>query len=113
MKLSLDKMINRLTGRRWQYQVEFTYTLQPGVPNSGTVSRGMTLSVNDRNILADHRHIKKALIPDFVKELPPHLRTNGALMISKISYIGWFRDRDVRPPQTGKLGHRKPFGALV
>ncbi|MEG0063010.1 MAG: hypothetical protein RR740_00255 [Pseudomonas sp.] len=113
MKLSLDKLIHWLTGRRWQYQVEFTYTLQPGVPNSGTVSRGMTFSVTDRNIIADQRKIKKILVPDFVQALPKYMRTNGDLTLSKISYIGWFRDRKVRPVQTGKVGHKKRFGAVV
>lgn len=112
-KLSFDKLISLLTGRSWQYHVTFKYTLQPGVPNSGSLERTMTVSVTDRNLMAHHRHIKKTIVGDMVKSLPKQFRTNGDLELVHINYIGWFRNRKHVPVQTRKLGHKKRFGAVL
>lgn len=114
-KFSFDKLIHKLTGRTWNYHVTFRYNMNPGVPNTGYVTNSMTMSVTDRNELAFHRNLKKALVPNMIKELSPQYRTNGSLFIEQLTYIGWFKPRpqSTIPIQTRHLGHKKRFGQMI
>lgn len=112
-KFSFDKLINAISGRCWNFHVTFKYELNPGVANTAFVSNSMTISTTDRNLLASHRNLKKMLVPDMVKNLPKHLRSNGKLYIEQITYIGWYKPKAPDPVQTRRLGHKKRFGQLL
>lgn len=105
MKFSLDNIINWLTGRAWNYQATFRYT--PDANNGQmNITRIVNFHVTDRNALADHRVLKKALVPNMVKTQNKRYLTNGDLEIASISYIGWYKPRQ-SPKRTGKMGHKK------
>lgn len=108
MKFSMDRLINKITGRRWQFYISFRYTLYPDHPERGNVEQTHTFSVNDRNVLGDSHYIKKVLAGDMVKNLPKHLRTNGTLHITGLNYIGFYRDSP-KKVRTGKIGHKTPW----
>ena len=112
MKLSLDKLIYYITGRVWNFHITFRYSFQPGQPNTGNATRTMTFYTSDRNLLSSHRQLKKALVPDFVKDLSKQFRTNGTLEVEHITYVGWFKPRAPDPIKTGKIGHKKPWYAV-
>lgn len=112
MKLSLDRLICKLTGRHWNYFITFVYYMEPGKANSGTATKSMTLSVRDRNVLGNHRLLKKELIPSFVVDMPKQYRTNGNLEVQSMTYVGWFKPYDRKHPKTGKIGHKKPWYAI-
>lgn len=109
MKFSLDRLITKLTGRNWNYFITFVYYMAPGEINSGSATKSMTFSVKDRNVLGNHRLLKKELMPRFVIDLPKHCRTNGSMEVQSITYVGWFKPTERKNPKTGKIGHKKPW----
>lgn len=109
MKLSLDRLICKLTGRNWNYFITFVYYMSPGEINSGSATKSMTFSVKDRNVLGNHRLLKKELLPRFVIDLPKQHRTNGSMEVQSITYVGWFKPTERKNPKTGKIGHKKPW----
>ncbi len=106
MKISLDPILCKLTGRTWNFQATFCYTMNPGQPNSGNVTSARTFYVRDRNILGYHRKLKKIIAGDMVANLDKVYRRNGVLEIQSISYVGWFKPPVASKPKTGKLGHK-------
>lgn len=107
MKFSLDRLISALTGRCWNFQATFCYTMNPGQPNSGNVTSTRTFHVRDRNILGCHRTLKKVVAGDMVAKLEKIYRRNGVLEIQSISYVGWFKNPKPGNPKTGKIGHKQ------
>lgn len=105
MKFSLDRILNWLTGRAWNYQAVFRYT-PDGNNGNMNITRIITFHVTDRNYMADHRALKKALAPDMVQKLSKRFLTNGSFEVCDISYIGWFKPKKA-PTNTGKIGHKK------
>lgn len=90
-KPSLDHFIHLLTGRSWNYHIKFIYRMTPDKANSGQATRSMTCSVIDRNSIASHRNLKKALASDMIRDLDPIYRTNGTLDVERLSFIGWYK----------------------
>lgn len=112
MKLSLDRLISKLTGRNWNYFITFAYYMNPDKPNGGSATKSMTFSVKDRNVLGNHRLLKKELLPRFVIDLPKQYRLNGDMEVQSITYVGWFKPTERKNPKTGKIGHKKPWYAV-
>lgn len=86
---TIEKLLNKLTGRTFNYLVTLKYTPTNNNGNNTYTTRTVEVNIKWRyaNIL---REIRKTLGPSMINSLPPYMLDNGNLSITAIDYIGWY-----------------------
>lgn len=89
-KISLDKLLCKLTGRRFQFAATVRYI--PNPKNASTnVSREIFFNVDRRDSDSLHRDIRKAYGASLIANVPKYMLQNGKIEVKGLSYLGWFK----------------------
>lgn len=86
------KAMVTLTGRKHQYQVTVRYNYEQdrdGLwPDRSFVSRILYVGLVDPAILHFNHELHKELAQPFIDSLPRHLKRNGLVQITNVSFLG-------------------------
>ncbi|PMK93239.1 hypothetical protein BCT90_04380 [Vibrio lentus] len=89
-KISLDKLLCKLTGRRFRFTASIRYI--PNRRNAAVyVSREVSFGVDRRDSATLLRDIRKAYGETLMANVPKHMLQNGILEVKGLSYLGWYK----------------------
>ena len=83
----IRSLINELLGKRHHWRVQLIYRSPGGVD---LLNVSMTISMNVRCGIDDHRRCKISCGPTLIKHAPKHLLCNGSILIEPKVYLGWW-----------------------
>lgn len=87
------KLINKLLGTRYWYQVRFIYKTQNGDRIFDVV---WEVGLSKRSTVLNYRAIKKSFPPlHKIPIIPKNLLMNGKLNIEIVCYLGWIKKNKI------------------